>query len=125
MSKHLFVVLSDIHIKAENKKDIQYKMDVFIKTLNARKKMGEFNKIIIIASGDIAFSGKKEEYEYLENYFEELATNYDLVICPGNHDHDFSSYPSLNTRKQLLKMDIEQQDPESINIITKGMQPFF
>ncbi|EKA1095124.1 metallophosphoesterase [Cronobacter sakazakii] len=125
MSKHLFVVLSDIHIKAENKKDIQYKMDVFIKTLNARKKMGEFNKIIIIASGDIAFSGKKEEYEYLENYFEELATNYDLVMCPGNHDHDFSSYPSLNTRKQLLKMDIEQQDPESINIITKGMQPFF
>ncbi|HEY2454472.1 MAG TPA: metallophosphoesterase [Scandinavium sp.] len=125
MYKNLFVILSDIHIKTANKNEILHKMDVFIKTLNAIRKLGDYNNIVIIVSGDLAFSGKKEEYDYLENVFEELATNYDLIMCPGNHDHDFSSYTSSTTRSHLLKMDVELQDEESIYIIKKGMDDFF
>lgn len=125
MHKNLFVILSDIHIRKTNKDEILNKMCVFIKTLNAIQKLGDYNKIIIMASGDLAFSGQKEEYAYLENVFEELATNYDLIMCPGNHDHDFSSYTSPITRNHLLKMDVEHQDEESIAMIKKGMDNFF
>ncbi|HDL7804391.1 TPA: metallophosphoesterase [Yersinia enterocolitica] len=125
MPKHLFVILSDIHVKTENKNVIQHKLDVFTNNLNAFKKLGDYQKIIIIVSGDLAFSGKKDEYEYLVSFFEELATSYDLIMCPGNHDHDFSSYASPTVRNQLLKIDAELQDEESIKIIKKGMDSFF
>lgn len=125
MPKNLFVILSDIHIKTSNKKDVLHKFDVFIKTLNAIRKLGDYNKIIILVSGDLAFSGKAEEYDYLDSVFEELATNYDLIMCPGNHDHDFSSYTSSTTRNHMLRMDVELQDEESINLIKKGMGSFF
>lgn len=125
MPKKLFVVLSDIHIKSSNKKLILQKLDIFTKTLNAISKMGDDHKIIILVSGDVAFSGKQEEYDYLDSVFEELATNYDLIMCPGNHDHDFASYNSGMTRNHMLRMDVELQDEESIAIIMKGMSNFF
>lgn len=125
MPKTLFVILSDIHIKTSNKEDVLHKFDIFIKTLNAIRKLGDHHKIVILVSGDLAFSGKAEEYDYLESVFEELATNYDLIMCPGNHDHDFSSYTSSMTRNHMLRMDVELQDEESIDIIKKGMVNFF
>ncbi|HAL9907231.1 TPA: hypothetical protein H7W45_004632 [Escherichia coli] len=70
MPKNLFVILSDIHIKISNKEDILHKFEIFIKTLNAIRKLGDHHKIIILVSGDLAFSGKAEEYDYLEGVFE-------------------------------------------------------
>lgn len=76
-------------------------------------------------SGDIAFSGKDSEYLLLNTHFEDLATSYDLIMCPGNHDHDFSSYTSSIARNQLLKLDPEQQDHETIRIATTGMKSYY
>jgi 3',5'-cyclic AMP phosphodiesterase CpdA len=55
------------------------------------------DNIIIAVSGDIAFSGRKEEYEIAASFFEDLQlkiyqrTNIlpNLIIVPGNHDCDF------------------------------------
>ncbi|BED90187.1 hypothetical protein PspMM1_26550 [Pseudoalteromonas sp. MM1] len=61
---------------------------------------------IMVISGDIAFSGKKEEYEIAKVELRKLleATSLQnnlnsLVLVPGNHDVDFrmSSVPSLDS----------------------------
>lgn len=121
MNKTLFVNLSDIHVKNSNFNIIKLKLDSFLATINGIRKLGGYEKIIVIVSGDIAFSGAKEEFNLIEHYFEELATSYDLVMCPGNHDHDFSAYESNIARNQMLKLEPEQQDNETIKIATKGM----
>lgn len=117
--------LSDIHVKNNNFQNIKLKLDSFLATVRGIKKLGGYDKIIILVSGDIAFSGVKEEYDLIENYFEELATSYDLIMCPGNHDHNFTAYESNIARNQMLKLEPEQQDDETINIATKGMGNYY
>lgn len=124
MKKSIFINLSDIHVKQSNVHTIRAKLDSFLATINGIKKLGGYSKVIILVSGDISYSGKMEEYELIENYFEEMATSYDLIMCPGNHDHDFSKYESNIARNQLLKLEPEQQDRETISICTKGMQDY-
>lgn len=124
-NKTLFVNLSDIHIKESNKNEINHKLEKFILNLNAIKKIGNYNKIIILVSGDIAFSGRIDEYHLLDKAFEELATSYDLIMCPGNHDHDFSSYTSTILRNQILKIDPSLHDEETIKVATSGMNAYY
>ncbi|MBK0079859.1 metallophosphoesterase [Kosakonia sp. S58] len=124
MNKTLFVNLSDIHVKQSNMSNIKPKFDTFVATISGIKKLGDYNKVIILVSGDISYSGKREEFELIECYFEELATSYDLIMCPGNHDHDFSKYESNVARNQILKLESEQQDVETIAICTKGLKSY-
>lgn len=125
MNKTLFVNLSDIHVKISNFQNIKLKLDSFLAMLSGINKLGSYEKIIILVSGDIAFSGAKEEYDLIESYFEELATSYDLIMCPGNHDHNFSTYESNTARNQMLKLEPEQQESETINIATRGMINYY
>ncbi|HEI2246398.1 TPA: metallophosphoesterase [Escherichia coli] len=125
MSGILFVNISDIHVKESNKKRVLEKLSAFQDSLIGLKKLGGFEKIILLVSGDLAFSGKKAEYGILSNVFEDLATSYDLIMCAGNHDHDFSSYTDNSVRNHLLKMDSSQQNEESIAFITKGMADYY
>lgn len=125
MSHTLFVNISDIHIKESNKNQIYKKFDALIKQIHAINKLNNYKKTIILVSGDIAFSGKKEEYSLLDSYFEDLAITYDLIMCPGNHDHDFSSYASMVARNQLLKLSPDQQDSETIRLATTGMENYY
>lgn len=125
MLKTLFVNLSDMHVKSTNATLLQKKMSCFIQHVSSLKKLGGYERIVILVSGDLAFSGKKSEYLLLDDYFEELATTYELIMCPGNHDHDFSTYSSKIAREQLLKLDPELHDEGSIKVITEGMKDYF
>lgn len=68
------------------------------------------DKLYIILSGDIAFSGQKEEYgkakafvDNLKKGYAEMHPNIDVmpIIVPGNHDCNFSQSPGL--RATILK----------------------
>ncbi|HBL5319935.1 TPA: hypothetical protein LR342_004543 [Enterobacter hormaechei] len=74
MSGILFVNISDIHVKESNKKRVLEKLSAFQDCLIGLKILGGFEKIILLVSGDLAFSGKKAEYDILSNVFEDLAT---------------------------------------------------
>ena len=55
-----------------------------------RRKIGT-NPEVILISGDIAFAGDKDEYEYATRWLTELCEKIDapmssIFICPGNHD---------------------------------------
>ncbi|MEG3128626.1 metallophosphoesterase [Pantoea cypripedii] len=122
MENTLFINISDIHVRSENKERITSKLKALIRYLSVLSIDNE--NIFILVSGDITYSGKHEEYEYVYGYFEELATKYHLIMCPGNHDHDFSVYKSI-VRSQLLKADIDALDDYSIDLITEGMAAYY
>lgn len=87
--------LTDIHFT--EKTDLNIKMDSFCKTII--NEMQGISKLYIVLSGDIAFSGKKEEYEktakflsitktMLKNELKSIEIKY--IIVPGNHDCNFA-----------------------------------
>ncbi|WP_241623175.1 metallophosphoesterase family protein, partial [Rosenbergiella australiborealis] len=122
MESALFVNISDIHVNYKNKDRVNNKLDELIKYLNVLSI--EHKNIFLLVSGDIAYSGKREEYEYVYERFEKLAIKYNLILCPGNHDHDFSVYQSI-VRNQLLKADVDDLDGDSIELIIEGMSDYF
>jgi len=92
----LLVHLSDIHIKGDSD-PILKKGEAIANALNAR--VAKANLIVIIVSGDIAFSGAKKEYLAAKGFLEgirkrikkEARCEVEFLICPGNHDCDFTA----------------------------------
>lgn len=95
----LFLHLSDIHFRSI---DIATPLDpnaalraAIIEDAKIEcRKLGRTPDAILV-SGDIAYAGKDEEYEYAVRWLEELASATgarpeDIVVIPGNHDVDRS-----------------------------------
>ncbi len=116
--KALILHLSDIHFK---------EMDNII--LSRRKKFSEAIKnhvldagcVFIVASGDIAYSGKKEEYERAKEFFlgikkdiESYSQNeIEYVFVPGNHDCDHLN--GITKTRDILIREIKIKRDESID----------
>lgn len=91
----LLVHLSDIHIK-DGSDPILKKSDAIANALNNR--LTNAKLVVILVSGDIAFSGKRKEYQAAKLFLEgirkkikkEARCEVEFLICPGNHDCDFS-----------------------------------
>lgn len=83
--------LSDLHFSSKG-----LSQDIVISSLS--KKIEELSKIeskpnILILTGDIAFSGKPEEYNKAKDFINKIAgfceiTVQNIFIIPGNHDVD-------------------------------------
>mgnify|MGYP001033970019 CR=1 FL=1 len=96
---------SDIHIKTAD--------DVILKRVRELKtacvsSLPSNGDVIISISGDIAFSGSKQQYNLAKNLIDEIAeyiftqkgSRVYVAMVPGNHDCDFSSETSV--RKTLI-----------------------
>lgn len=116
--------ISDLHISTNSRHGLYYDKSTSIAVAAARDAIGIMavsgKKIdSVIFSGDVAFSGKKEEYEKALEFFinpllETLELSHrDIYICPGNHDADRSKVnrfesayretSSLQDKNQLAK----------------------
>jgi len=102
--KILLVQLSDIHLKVNTEV-----IDYFDKIGNAVCSFDmKDTHLIFLFSGDIAFSGKEEEYKLAQLYIDELITKIkerggltpQLIFVPGNHDCDFGN--SDNDARDLI-----------------------
>ena len=100
----------------------------------------ECNKIIIVVSGDVVYSGKEEQYGYAKLFFKTLLRSFaernlreteleNKIICvPGNHDCNFDN--SSNARSMLLngvRSNLETVDLsvyEMVSAIQKEYQSF-
>lgn len=118
-----FLHITDLHILNESGNN-ELMID---RMLNVIEEHESVEYIVIIISGDIAFSGKQSEYKVAEKLFDDIVykclevkniKDVELFIVPGNHDvanfnelkiseiakakenHDFSSL-LLNERKRL------------------------
>lgn len=102
--------LSDMHIDSTNCQWLKQKTGLIVSAV--WNDFSECEKIIIVVSGDIAYSGKKEQYDYAKDFFKALLKEFaqktlgnielcNKIICvPGNHDCNFEI--DDNARKMLL-----------------------
>lgn len=100
----LIIHLSDIHFRIAEvtsnfDPNIGLRADILLDITERLSHRGEA-PVAIIVSGDIAFAGKAEEYQYARGWFEELCevcgVGYErLFLVPGNHDVDRSAACAL------------------------------
>lgn len=96
--KILILHLSDLHIKDNT----HTKDEVINPIVSVLQELPSFDKAILVISGDVAYSGKKEEYAHAVHFIgkiiQKLKKNYfeqnqqiDTIVVPGNHDIDFKN----------------------------------
>lgn len=105
--KIIFLHLSDLHIKSQEAVSKNH-IDKILDTLRT---YGSFDKLFLIFSGDIAFSGSLEQYRagssLVARIFREIRNKkiynekIEMICVPGNHDIEYESPPrsakELNT----------------------------
>lgn len=97
--KILFLHLSDLHIKSKEAVSKNH-IDKILDTLRI---YGSFDKLFLIFSGDIAFSGESEQYKagssLVAYIFREIKNKniytkkIEMVCVPGNHDIEYEIPP--------------------------------
>jgi Calcineurin-like phosphoesterase len=104
--------LTDIHFTEKTRLDS--KMNSFCRALI--NDLSDIKKVYVIISGDIAFSGKKEEYEQAKKFLSVSKTlitselknlEFKYIVVPGNHDCNIAKYDN-QLRKNIL-MNINYQ----------------
>ena len=100
-SKLLIIHLSDIHICSADDAILKRPKDL---ARAAFSQLPQVDKVLIAISGDIAWSGKSAQYELAANFIDEFTSalqneaqhlSIDVVVCPGNHDVDFSEHDEV------------------------------
>ena len=94
--KILFLHISDLHMKSDNRKnskEIQHKVD---KVVSAVKSLGMVDKYVVICSGDLTYSGLVDEYKSVRKVMRSLLPQIgkintpsqyvEFYLVPGNHD---------------------------------------
>jgi calcineurin-like phosphoesterase family protein len=108
---------------------------IYTQVLTLPSYLPAVTQIVVIVSGDIAFSGEQSEYELANTFLREIGNTITnecglpliFIVTPGNHDCDFK----LNnaTRKLLLKQiadsDLADLDNSVIDACTTIQQAFF
>jgi len=125
--KLLIVHLSDIHFNQKYNSLLSKKDELFNSIKNQARNA---EKTIILISGDIAFSGKQEEYKIADDFLTEVILKLDeysqkpvhIVMTPGNHDCDFSINESV--RKSVLKDLSENIDDGILNMCLSVQKHF-
>ena len=127
--KILFLHLSDLHLKTENAVSVFH----IEKILDTLRETGKFDRMIMILSGDISFSGKEEEYSVANKLItaifklikkKDVYKGYINVICvPGNHDIDHGEMPLSCT--DLNKICKEHTYREHLNSELDKLNNFF
>lgn len=125
------VHISDLHISQEDDFDRSVILDPLIRRTREDLKKG-FTPEIVVVTGDIAFSGKKEEYEIAKTFFDRLLEGLGLsddrlFIVPGNHDVDRKRYrpkdvPAYDNMRELNE-ELENSDYRAD--LVKGMTDYF
>ena len=115
--KLVILHLSDIHIKYDSDEILKYPREIAQTLFDSLTDVGE---LFIIVSGDIAYSGKTEQYDLAITFFSQIEeevkketnTKVSFIICPGNHDCNFEQDTSV---RQLVIADINKS-PDSVDI---------
>jgi GTPase SAR1 family protein len=87
--------LSDLHFSTNQKLENKFK------ALNSAIHVESHNvsRLFVVVTGDIAFSGKQEEYEKFKTLFDRIAIQLTVpvekIIVPGNHDCNFDKNNQL------------------------------
>lgn len=118
MSSYRFVHLSDIHFGQEQNGTAVLHNDVREQLLNdcsrMKNEIGSAHGILV--AGDIAFSGKKEEYKRAGEWFDRLTEAVGcqktaVHVVPGNHDVDLAK---INHVANMIHEKLREGSPQTI-----------
>ncbi|WP_334166632.1 metallophosphoesterase [Phocaeicola paurosaccharolyticus] len=85
-----------------------------------KNQINETSKVIIIITGDLSWSGQKEEFDWLSKFLSELRNlikvesrilSVEYILVPGNHDCDFSKEDDI--RECIIKSQNKADDIKS------------
>ena len=84
--------ISDFHVRSGDPYDRDVVLGALVKSLAEYHRQGR-SPDLIFATGDIAHSGKPQEYDLAEKFFDDLLSALNLpknrlFVIPGNHDVD-------------------------------------
>ena len=127
--KILIIQITDLHIQnITDAKSID--INAIIESL---KLLGDVSDIILVTSGDIAFCGKKEEYDcawwyFYINFFKALSKAFNKnhinnIVVPGNHDIVFDDLS--RTIDDIKKAYHDKKVNTIVDNDLKHMEPFF
>lgn len=90
---NLWIVnFSDIHFQTNSTSNwVMAKKDAIIRALKPR--IEDNDKVLFVISGDVSFSGRKEEYQQAEVFLLDIIHSFEnsnIIFVAGNHDCDFS-----------------------------------
>lgn len=132
MSLITIVHLSDIHVHTA--------LDRVLATFDKLKSAvalvpSQPELILILVSGDIAFSGSADEYDAIRPHFSKLARDFTSefripvkwVMVPGNHDGTFKTAPKTRTHviEGILKNGADSVDDSEIEACTAPQKNYF
>lgn len=130
--KFVFLHLSDLHFGDENENARAKRKNTLDQLLLTLRELPvEWKPQSIVISGDIGWSGIKEDYDLAETWIMELLINLglsteDIIPAPGNHDINLkiaktTAAPSdFNTADELLELDCLEKVSEPF----KGFEDF-
>ncbi len=123
--------ISDLHIRPKDEFDQSVVLDPLIQRVAKDRESGLTPEIVAV-TGDIAFSGKQEEYEAANVFFDNLLASFDLppdrlFIVPGNHDVNRKKYrPSdVPAYENMKALNTELEDEDFRSDLLKGMKDYF
>jgi len=123
MSKNILINISDLHTKQTNTETITARLEALKNYIEVIKLKHDCKKVTFIVSGDIAYSGKCSEYNLLLSSFEQLNKLGKVILCPGNHDNDFSGENEAGN--VLLKsMPLNSIIPELREVVLKNQSNY-
>lgn len=127
--KIVFLHLSDLHIKTESAAS-KVHID---KILDSLRMYCAFDKLFLIFSGDIAFSGTKDQYQVgnsiVSRIIQEIRNkgiyddNIEMVCVPGNHDIEYETPP--RTSKELNEIYSEYSYRKYLSAELEKQENFF
>lgn len=100
--------ISDLHFKDNEDNSAISKSTNLVDAI--KNKTYGIAHLFIVVTGDMAYSGKKKEYELVYSYLQDIKDslleinnqiNIEFVFSPGNHDCDFSDKNKESVRKIL------------------------
>lgn len=117
--------LSDIHLKSTGN-SIFNKTEKLVQAINSE--LYSLDKLLLVISGDVAFSGRAEEFDLGLDLINDLIEQIkfpqtELVIIPGNHDCDFSADPTV--REILMNDRGRLHEPTVIKNICSPLKNYF
>ncbi|MCU0289366.1 MAG: metallophosphoesterase, partial [Acidobacteria bacterium] len=137
MSEITILHLSDIHFKKKKEEDDKsFRHTVQERLIDAVKEHAgkEGNPDFVVITGDIAFSGKKEEYDeafmFLSSLKVVLPKDTEFLVVPGNHDVDREQIDEFFfLQKHIVREDLtdkflenEKKVKNYINVKVKAYQ---
>jgi len=126
--------LSDLHFGIGDQYDRAIVLNALLEDIRELRANQGLSLDLIFITGDLAYSGKKAEYEIARTFLSELQSvsgvSIERIICvPGNHDIDRSRLTAFMQRSTRLFRDHESVaqvigSPKELSLFTDRQRPF-